>query len=281
MPSHTKAAAAVRKEIEHLKEYVARETSGSGLLSFHQAKLVAYGRGEVSLGQATVGLSYLASLRAAQGSLAVIDGDDSGWSSVNTYGLYGYWILRVLAAAYARDERSARKPRTTFDRFAMCWMHARASSATEPLEWLTRQAKIAHEGETAFGRRSLNPLCCLVGWYCTGESPEELKRAGWGSLGPYEEVALGRIEPATFDLLSDYHLQRTKGSGFPEFAAFPYRVFPAELIAIGAASGVHNSGSVHPLLTSRLATPPPGGFGTMTEELEGMLSKARSELGPL
>lgn len=275
--ARAKAERWMKRQFDELKAYVEQQDA-VGYPAEERRNLAAYASGQAPIGHATVALLYLGSYRSAIGCLRVIRGDSGGLCEIDKACLYNYWVIRLLVRAYEVDARPEKQPRVQMDTVANCWMHAEALGATDVVSWLSECVRRINAGERGIGGKTMNALCGLVAHYATGRSAGELENAGWASLGIYESAAAGKLRPVDYDDLAEYHIRRVTGGGYPEFQSNPYCVIPFELLAIERRTNVRID-SKHPLLSSPLAVRRDVSTIAMTDELAGVVDRARLEIG--
>jgi hypothetical protein len=277
---HAKAERWFKRERNAIKKYLDDQTAKQ-MPEWHRSGIQEYLAGKGNIGHATVALQYLANVESAAGCGRVLDGDDAGFAGVDRACLYNSWVIRLLTSAYDADTRPDRYPRLVMETVAPCWMHAIAIGAQSIATALAARVKLVDAGDGSIGGKELNRLCTLMAHYITGKSARDLKASGWASPGPYAPVVEGTLTPDGYQALADAHIANVGSGDSQAFFFYPYRIYPAEILAIEQLSGVAIGASKHPLLTSPLARRRTVPEIPMTEELAAIVDKAKQELPAL
>ncbi|HMF44327.1 MAG TPA: hypothetical protein VKQ32_26825 [Polyangia bacterium] len=266
----------MKRERDALQAYLENERA-SDFPESSRAGLTNYAAGLANIGHATVGLEYLAGYEGALGCSQVLQGDEAGFALIDRACLYNYWAVRLLACAYDADSRPEKQARTDMENVAPCWMHASALGAQAIRDWLDPRIELIDKGDESIGGKDMNPLCTLMAHFVTKRNAGEIKRHGWGSIGPYASVAQGSLKPDDYELLAEYHAKNVGTGGYQPFWRLPYRLYPGELLAIEKLTGVPITMPRHPLLTSPLARRREVPTIPVPDDLKAVIKKARSE----
>lgn len=267
-----------KRELKNTREYAVKRKA-DGIVDEDREELAKCGAGEGNLALVVSSLESLAVWYGAVGCVAVIDGDEGGFESIDRACLYNFWAIRLMARGYDLDQRPDKQPRGLLvDQIARCWMHAEAIGAVsfrEELDALVVRADVGYAGVVG---REMNALGTLVAHYATKRDPDELARRGWAPIEIYRPVALGAVTAADYDRFATYHQKNVDGGGYPAFHADPYRLAAFELLAIARRSGVPVSGQ-NWLINSPLARVRDAGEPAVPDELAPIIARAAREFG--
>ncbi len=212
-------------------------------------------------------LQWLGMWEGAYGAALVLGGKDEGWVSLNKGLLFQVWHMRIALRLY--DLNPIPPERKTFPvsqaQAANAIAHAIAVGLEGEVGWLAARMRAGMK-DGSFGR----------GLPATPLAPYVLTLLDLLNMEPIEETALGpyqgiieswTADPVTFmEALSkacDYHVSRFRAadgaSEEPEFAEYPYVVFPAEISAtlrVRMALDMSAAAPDHPLLSGCFADMP-------------------------
>lgn len=225
---------------------------------------------------AIINLELMTNWHGQHGAKAVLDGDINGWANLDR-------ALHYLAPGAQIFRRGL-----TASRPAGVLAHAMVFGERAIVKAVgTRLLASLDDGTTlweysAFGAFMLK----LWGMYQAQEI--DVARPGVAALGVFQGVLdAWHDESALGDALRqacDYHLEQTlERSPYPEFVWIPYRVFPADILAIEAVRrdlGLSTPAIDHPLMATPLAkVPPPESRPRMEPDplLEEVLVRAKQE----
>lgn len=264
-----------KRELKNVREYAVKRKA-DGVIDDNRNNLAKSGSGERDLALAVRPLDSLSNWYGAVGCVAVLDGDESGFESIDRACLYNFWAIRIMSRGYDLDQRPDKQPRGLLvDRIATTWMHAEAIGATSIREELDALVVRIAEGYAGASGREMNALCTLVAHYATKRDAAELERGGWAPIGIYRAAASGTVD---YDQLATYHQQNVDGSGYPPFHAYPYRLAALELLAIARRTGVPVAGR-NPLITSPLARARDAAQLAVPDELAPIVARAARDFG--
>ncbi len=267
-----------KRELKDVREYAVKRKT-DGIVDEYRGKLARCGAGERDLALAVTSLEGLANWYGALGCVAVIDGDEGGFESIDRACLYSFWAIRLMARGYDLDQRPDKQPRGLLvDQIATCWMHAEAIGAVSIREELDALVVRADDGYAGVIGRDMNALGTLVAHYATKRGPDELARRGWAPIEVYRPVTSGAVTTDDYDRLATYHQKNVDGAGYPPFHAYPYRLAAFELLAIARRTGVPVDGQ-SPLINSPLARARDAGTPAVPDELAPIVARAAREFG--
>jgi len=189
-------------------------------------------------------LEKLSSWHGTVGSLRVLRGDAGGWSEIQECLYLSFWSIKILASLHETNRRTTRRPIIFFDTPAICLVHAIAMGDHKIAELIGNRMLQALDDES-FGPLSRTPFLpfTIKLFALFKQLPLTLEGRIVGdipaaSLGVYENIFknwndLSELGTALI-AACDYHLGRIEeiGDEIPEFCDYPYRIFPAEIIAV-------------------------------------------------
>ncbi|MCX7805607.1 MAG: hypothetical protein N3A38_10515 [Planctomycetota bacterium] len=235
-------------------------------------------------------LQWLGMWEGAYGAALILGGKDEGWVSLNKGLLFQVWHMRIALRLY--DLNPIPPERKVFPvsqaQAANAIAHAIAAGFEGEIGWLAARMKSGLK-DGSFGRGL--PATPLAPYVLTLLDLLRMEPIEETALGPYQGIIESwTADPVTFmealGAACDYHVSRFRAAEGateePEFADYPYVVFPAEISAtlrVRAALDMSAAAPDHPLLSPRF-TDLPAGMPPIRDAVFAHLARAAKEAFP-
>lgn len=217
----------------------------------------------LSIGQVLTSLGLLAHWHGTSGAVKILEGDASGWGSLQEATVLKVWRLQIFRDLFRSDPRK-KKGFVSAQETALCLAQVLTLGDDALAAWCGERLL---EGRTDGSIRSwdetpLAPFMVELFRLWRGDSP------GFKEPAPYTGILLSIVKRSDPEFASsllaacDYHLSRSGDDGDEEtneFFDYPYPIFPVEILSIlrvARSLGWDVSLPQHPLLQSPLCALP-------------------------
>ena len=204
---------------------------------------------------AALQLEFLAHWYANHGSLAILEGRVEGWADIDRALHYRWWDIRID------------KDTTQVGDVALLLAHALAFEEDSMAEWVAEMFIRSLDTAAPYVWSGVRFGAFLLKLWTMHRGLPDIKvtRPDVTTLGAYQRVLDAWLNPVelrtALSEACDHHLSQSWSGNWVEFGHSPYEMLPVDILAIARVRrdlGLEMPTVEHPLLSTPLATPPPG-----------------------